>query len=140
MIEKKTDFIEMSDGAFICAEHYPNPGKPVIMFIPGFCCTIRSFDRNAPALAQDFEVIVYDPRGQGRSSKGLFGHTVSRNAQDIKEVAAFYGIPVMDLYANSNINPQIPAQKALYAPDGLHPNVAGAARIAERLGNFLLAL
>ena len=58
----------------------------------------------------------------------------------IREVAAFYGIPVMDLYANSNINPQIPAQKALYAPDGLHPNVAGAARIAERLGNFLLAL
>ena len=58
----------------------------------------------------------------------------------IREVAAFYGIPVFDLYANSGINPQIEIQRNLYAPDGLHPNIAGAERIAERLGNFLLAL
>lgn len=58
----------------------------------------------------------------------------------IKEVAEYYGIPVMDLFANSNIQPQIPVQKELFTKDGLHPNIAGAARIAERLGNFLLAL
>ena len=65
---------------------------------------------------------------------------LSEYARAIKEVAALYGIPVFDLYANSGINPQIPVQKELFAPDGLHPNIAGAARIAERLGNFLLAL
>ncbi len=58
----------------------------------------------------------------------------------IREVAEFYGLPVMDLYATSGINPQIHAQEKRYAPDGLHPNIAGAERIAERLGNFLLAL
>ncbi len=58
----------------------------------------------------------------------------------IREVAEYYGLPVMDLYRNSGINPKLPAMKQLYAPDGLHPNEAGAARIAERLGNFLLAL
>ncbi len=58
----------------------------------------------------------------------------------IKETAEVYGIPVFDLYANAGINPQIPAQRELYAADGLHPTVAGAARIAERLGNFLLSL
>lgn len=65
---------------------------------------------------------------------------LSEYARAIKEVSALYGIPVFDLYANSGINPQIPVQKQLFAPDGLHPNIAGAARIAERLGNFLLAL
>lgn len=61
-------------------------------------------------------------------------------ADIIKEVAAFYGLPVMDLYTSSGINPQVPIMRETYAPDGLHPNEAGAARIAERLGNFLLAL
>ena len=58
----------------------------------------------------------------------------------IKEVAPCYSIPVFDLYANANINPQIEAQRDLYTKDGLHPNIAGAARIAERLENFLLSL
>ena len=58
----------------------------------------------------------------------------------IKETAESYGLPVMDLYANSGIQPQIPIMRQTYAPDGLHPNAAGAARIAERLGYFLLAL
>lgn len=119
MIEKETDFIEMSDGAFICAEHYPNPGKPVIMLIPGFCCTIRSFDRNAPELAKDFEVIVYDPRGQGRSSKGLFGHTVSRNAQDIREVARFYGADKVSVVAWSMAGQFIMDYVRQYGTEGL---------------------
>lgn len=58
----------------------------------------------------------------------------------IREVAEFYGLPVMDLYATSGINPQIHKQETRYTMDGLHPNIAGAERIAERLGNFLLAL
>ncbi len=58
----------------------------------------------------------------------------------IEEVAELYGIPVYDLYANSGINPAIQKQKDLYTVDGLHPNIAGAERIAERLGNYLLTL
>lgn len=89
-LQPTNEFIEMSDGAFIYAEHYPNPGKPLIIFIPGFCCTTGSFDKNAPVLAEDYEVVVYDPRGQGNSSKGLFGHTVARNAMDIREILDHY--------------------------------------------------
>lgn len=58
----------------------------------------------------------------------------------IKECAEYYGLPVMDLYANSGIQPQIPVMRQTYVPDGLHPNCAGAARIADRLGYFLLSL
>ena len=84
------EVIEMSDHAYIYAEHYENEGKPLLIFIPGYCCTTVSFDKNAPVLAQDYEVVVYDPRGQGQSSKGLFGHTVSRNATDLKEIIEHY--------------------------------------------------
>lgn len=61
-------------------------------------------------------------------------------AEVICEVAAYYGIPVMDLYKTSGIQPQVPVIRQTYAPDGLHPNCAGAARIADRLGAFLSAL
>ena len=58
----------------------------------------------------------------------------------IREVAEFYSVPVLDLYATAGIQPQIAAQRELYAPDGLHPNNAGAEKIADRLGAFLLGL
>lgn len=58
----------------------------------------------------------------------------------IREVAEFYSIPVLDLYATAGIQPQIAVQRELYAPDGLHPNNLGAEKIADRLGAFLLSL
>ena len=58
----------------------------------------------------------------------------------ITEIASAYSLPVLDLYRTSGIAADIPAQQALYLPDGLHPNDAGAYRIAERLAAFLQAL
>ena len=58
----------------------------------------------------------------------------------IREVAEIYAIPVLDLYATSGIQPQLEVQRQAYAPDGLHPNDAGAERLAKKLGSFLLGL
>ena len=58
----------------------------------------------------------------------------------IREVAEFYSLPVLDLYAMSGIQPQLEVHKKKYAPDGLHPNNAGAEKIADRLGAFILSL
>ena len=66
--------------------------------------------------------------------------TLGTYAQVIREVAEEYGLPVCDLRRISGINPAIEAQKALYMPDGLHPNDAGAARMAQRIVGFLQAL
>ena len=57
-----------------------------------------------------------------------------------REVAEYYSLPVLDLYAVSGIQPEIPELRELYMPDGLHPSDAGHARIAERLTAFLRAL
>ena len=53
----------------------------------------------------------------------------------IREVCAFYSIPVLDLFAVSGIQPAVPVMQQIYMPDGLHPSDAGASRVA----NLLLA-
>ena len=58
----------------------------------------------------------------------------------ICEVARFYSIPVLDLYAVSGMNPAINAQNNMFYTDGLHPSDMGHRRIAERLEGFLKAL
>lgn len=58
----------------------------------------------------------------------------------IAETAAYYGIPVLDLYRTSGIQPRVPILKEMYMPDGLHPNDAGHERIAEKLIGFLRTL
>lgn len=58
----------------------------------------------------------------------------------IREVAQYYALPVLNLYAESGIQPRVPILQQLYCPDGLHPNDAGHRRIAQRLKGFLAAL
>lgn len=58
----------------------------------------------------------------------------------IKDVAAYYAIPVLDLYATSGIQPQVATIMQRYCPDGLHPNDAGQEKIYKRLKGFLESL
>ncbi len=55
-------------------------------------------------------------------------------------VAAEYALPVLDLYRTAGICPDLPIQRELFMPDGLHPSDAGARRMAERVAAFLHAL
>ena len=58
----------------------------------------------------------------------------------IRKVTEFYGIPVLDLYATSGIQPQVDVIMQKFCPDGLHPNDAGQEKIYKRLRGFLEAL
>lgn len=58
----------------------------------------------------------------------------------IKEVAGYYGLPVLDLFNMSGMQPKVEIIKKEYMPDGLHPSDRGARKIAERLYGFLSAL
>lgn len=44
-------------------------GEPLLLH-PGFGCTVEIFFYNTPELARHFQVIVFDPRGAGRSDSG----------------------------------------------------------------------
>ncbi len=58
----------------------------------------------------------------------------------IREVAEYYALPLIDLWANSGIQPNVEVIKNAYCPDGLHPNDAGHERMAEYIGNRLAEL
>lgn len=63
-----------------------------------------------------------------------------RYVDAIIEVAGYYGLPVLDLFRTSGLQPNLPVIRDTYAPDELHPNDAGARRIAQRLCAFLSTL
>lgn len=54
----------------------------------------------------------------------------------IKRAAEYYSLPVLDLWAESGLQPKVEIIKEKFMPDGLHPNDAGARVIAEKLYNF----
>lgn len=74
------------------------------------------------------------------TTKVYKGHTLFEYVTAIKEVCAYYSVPVLDLYATAGMNPCIPEQSELYFADGLHPNDKGYRRIAERLEAFFKSL
>lgn len=58
----------------------------------------------------------------------------------IQAIAGFYGIPVLDLFRTSGLQPEVEVLRERFMPDGLHPNDAGHRKIADRLKGFLLLL
>ena len=81
------------------------------------------------------EMRPWDGWGTERKTRFMEGYVDA-----IRSTAACYGIPVLDLFRTSGIQPKIPAQRERFMPDGLHPSDAGNERIAERLMDFLKAL
>ncbi|MBR2474755.1 MAG: SGNH/GDSL hydrolase family protein [Clostridia bacterium] len=58
----------------------------------------------------------------------------------IKDVAAFYSLPVLDLWSVSGLQPRVDVIRNRYVPDGLHPNDAGHEKMAEVIGNYLATI
>lgn len=55
----------------------------------------------------------------------------------IREVAEYYSLPVLDLYKESGMQPNVPVIQEMYIPDGLHPNDAGHAVLKNMIYSFL---
>lgn len=76
----------------------------------------------------------------GDGSKAEISAPLITYVNAIKEVAAYYSLPVIDLWSISGLQPAVPAIQEKYVPDGLHPNDDGHAILAERIGAFLETL
>ena len=55
----------------------------------------------------------------------------------MRRILEYYSVPVLDLYAESGLQPAVPVIQELYMPDGLHPSDAGNAILARRIIQFL---
>ena len=74
------------------------------------------------------------------SSKLWGAGTLKEYVDIIREVAEFYSLPVLDLYKESGMQPEIEEVKEMFIPDGLHPNDNGNKVIARKLQKFLESL
>lgn len=79
-----------------------------------------------------------NPRGDGSKSKDVAPLKTYVNA--IREVAEYYSLRLLDLYATSGVQPNVPVMKEKYMTDGLHPSDAGHDKLAKQIISFLKAL
>ena len=108
-------------GALHCLSQYlirKYTGKPIIFMTP---------------LHRKEEIVGGEGAKEGN-------HTLYDYVCAIREVCEFYGLPVLDLYKTSMIQPQIEYIRENLCPDGLHPNDLGHKLIADRIEGFLLSL
>lgn len=77
-------------------------------------------------------------RGDGYKTNGLANLKTYVNI--IREVAEYYSLPVLDLYANSGLQPKVPVIQEKFMPDGLHPSDAGYDILANKITQFLKSL
>ena len=76
-----------------------------------------------------------NPRGDGGKPEDVAPLRTYVNI--IREVAEYYSIPVLDLFAESGITPKVDVLKERYMPDGLHPSDAGNEVLCELIANFI---
>ena len=79
-----------------------------------------------------------NPRGDGYKEVPTAELKVYVNI--IREVAEYYSLPVLDLYAASGLQPKVPVIQEMYMPDGLHPSDAGYEILANKIAQFLKTL
>jgi len=79
-----------------------------------------------------------NPRGDGHKTENLA--VLTEYIRIIKEVAAYYSLPLLDLYSLSGIQPKVEVNRLRYCPDGLHPSDEGHKLLASRLKGFLETL
>lgn len=80
-----------------------------------------------------------NPKGSG-SYKPNDVAPLSVYRRILMEVAEFYALPVLDLYAVSGMQPENRTCMERLLPDGLHPSDEGHRLIALKVGNFLKML
>ena len=65
----KDHFFQTQDGLRLYARDYPGPDNsaPAVLCLHGLTRNSRDFQDLAPALTEDFRVLVAEQRGRGRS-------------------------------------------------------------------------
>jgi pimeloyl-ACP methyl ester carboxylesterase len=78
------DYVELENGVTI---HYEVAGRGnmAIVFTPGWMMSTEVFEHQLAYFenSETVRAIAYDPRGQGKSSKTIEGHTYQQHARDL---------------------------------------------------------
>lgn len=76
------NFFTLKDGTKLYVE-VTGEGQP-ILFIPGWTMTHRFFEQQKEDFSKKYQVITYDPRGQGRAGKTTYQNNYAQHAVDLR--------------------------------------------------------
>jgi len=82
--------VEVADGVTLRVLR-AGSGTPIV-FIPGWTCTADFFVHQLTGLSDRYDVIAYDPRGHGKSSKPTEGNTFTQHGKDLAVVLDALGL------------------------------------------------
>lgn len=103
-------------------------GKTII-----FCTPIKRAQTNLDTAA---DTVAHKGGNYGSvNSENIFGKTLGDYSDMIKEVCAYYSIPVIDMYPNSLLNPALESQASLFDSWKTHPLQHGHVMMA----NYIVA-
>lgn len=74
---------------------------------------------------------------KGELDKNRNGFLLIDYVSAIKEVAAYYSVPVLDLYSEYGINPVIDSLRERFMPDALHPSDLGHELLADKIISYI---
>lgn len=88
------------------------------------------------------KIVILTPlhRVEENKPKGEHGWLLKDYVRIIRNTAAQYDLPVLDLFESSAIKAHIPEIAARLTTDGLHPNDSGHGILAHEIGEYLKAL
>ncbi|MBW3350624.1 GDSL-type esterase/lipase family protein [Limosilactobacillus reuteri] len=118
-MEDSSDNVKTFYGALKFLVENLSKKNPAAHFL--FITPLKECKEGAPHTYEDNNKLVLH--------KNRAGFTEEDYVNAIKEVAAYYSVPVLDLFNSSNMNPYIESQRQYFADD-LHPNQLGAQRLA----------
>lgn len=110
-----------------------------------FCGGFNQLIKKLVTAFPDAEIAVLTPLHRGSENVtvneiGIPCHPLRDYVEMEKKYCEHYGIPVLDLWSVSGIQPCNEVLRDRFAPDTLHPNDRGHERIADRIIGFLNTL
>jgi len=89
----------------------------------------------------DKPIMVMTPLHRSSEAEpNMHGKVLKDYVDMIRQAAAYYSLPVLDLYAVSGIQPAVAVMKEKFMPDGLHPNDAGHVILTNKIAKFIESL
>ena len=118
--------------------HCERIGTPQDRTIDTFYGAVYSLFYKVVEMFPNAPVVVITPFH--RYGENLFrvpGAPLSEYRRVILEMAEEFSLPVLDIWAESGIQPQLAQHREQFMPDGLHPNIRGHERLADMIVKFL---
>jgi microsomal epoxide hydrolase len=81
-------YFTASDGAQLHYSITGPQGRPALVFVPGWTMPGWIFAPQAAAFSKTYQVVLFDPRGQGRSQITAGGYNATRRGADIGDLIA----------------------------------------------------